>query len=66
MDEAFGLAVGLRTIGAGELVPDALCVARTREGLGAEGRAVVRQESADLYALAVVSRNSDGTLCGHP
>ena len=47
LDEAFGLAVGLRAIGAGEGVFEAQIAAGLREELGAIGRAAIGEDAAD-------------------
>ena len=54
LDEAFGLAIGLWAIGAGETVFDAQLLAGGGEELGAVGRATVSQEACDLDAVLLV------------
>ena len=50
LDEAFGLAVGLRPIGTGELLRNAQSQASLAEGGGVERRAVVHNEPLDRHA----------------
>ena len=49
LDEAFGLAVGLRPVGAREAVSNLQFGASLRERLGTERRAVVGEQAPDAY-----------------
>ena len=54
MDEAFGLAVGLRAIGTGKEMADAQLVAGGGEEFGAIGRALVGEDALDGDAMSLV------------
>ncbi len=50
LDEAFGLAVGLWTIGAGEAMPEPEALTCCGECFGAERRAVVGEDASRVHA----------------
>jgi hypothetical protein len=50
LDEALGLAIGLRAVGTSELVRDAELVACIEEGVGVERRAVVGEQALNRDA----------------
>ena len=60
LDEALGLAVGLRPVGSGEAVLDLQITACGGELLGAEGRAVVGEQAPGSHAQGL--EVSDGVL----
>ncbi len=62
LDEAFGLAIGLRTIGSGEEMADAQLEAGSGEELGTISRAAVGEDALDEDAVSLVE--SDGLVEG--
>ena len=62
LDEAFGLAVGLGTIGAGEEMTDAELLAGGGKEFGAVGGAAVGEDALDVNAMSLVK--GDGLLEG--
>ena len=66
LDEAFGLAVGLGAIGAGELVDDAKAGAGCGKGVGAVADAPIGEDALDPHLME--GEEADGLLQGrdHP
>jgi hypothetical protein len=62
LDEAFGLAIGLRTIGSSEEMADAQLVAGSGEELGAISRAAIGEDALDEDAVSLVE--GDGLMEG--
>ena len=60
LDEAFGFAIGLRTIGFGEAMFDAELLAGLGEEVGAISRAAVSEDALDVDAMILVE--ADGLL----
>jgi len=60
LDEAFGLAVGLRAIGASEEMSDAQLVAGSGKEFGAVGGAAISEDALDEDAMSLVE--SDGLV----
>ena len=60
LDEAFGLAVGLRAIGFGEAMFDAELLAGLGEEIGAISRAAVGEDALDVDAMILVK--ADGLM----
>ena len=63
LDEAFGFAVGLRTIGTGEEMFESQLVAALSKAFGAVGRALVGEEGLDVDVMGFIK--GDGLVeCG--
>ncbi len=60
LDEAFGLAIGLRAIGASEAMLEAELVTGLSEEFGTVGRAAVGEDALDLDAVSLVE--GDGLM----
>ena len=60
LDEAFGLAVGLRSVGSGEEMFEAQLLADGGEALGAISRTLVGEDALDLDAMSLVE--GDGLM----
>ncbi len=58
LDEAFGLAVGLRAIGFGEEMLEAEFVAGGGEELGAIGGATIGEDLLDFDAVSAIEADS--------
>ena len=54
LNEAFGLAIGLRAVGSGKEMFDAELVTGGGEEFGAVGRAAIGEDALDLDAMSLV------------
>jgi hypothetical protein len=60
LDEAFGLAIGLGSVGAGEEMADAELLAGGGEEFGAVSRATIGEDALDLDAMSLIE--GDGLM----